>query len=160
MESNYENSLIWLRCTHMPSNTSSIIWECDPPITMQDIKRRSHIHDARPALWKISNFGQCVVFRWVCVSIRYSFVERAGTNAMHSLSFALCVGIFVHAQKCALSSTHECTRQKDARHSQSALHQRQTHAEHAGPTPETRGAHAVYSLYVCRLRCSEHLAHT
>ena len=65
---------------------------------------------------------------------------------MHSLPFALCVGIFVHAQKCALSSTHECTRQKDARHPQSALHQRQPHAERAGPTPDTSGAHAGYSL--------------
>ena len=42
------------------------------------VKAQSHIRDARPAHWKISNFGQCVVFRWLCVSIRYSFVERAG----------------------------------------------------------------------------------
>ena len=36
-----------------------------------------HMHDARPAHWKNSNFGQCVVIRWVCVDMRYSFVERA-----------------------------------------------------------------------------------
>ena len=49
---------------------------------------------------------------------------------MHSSSFVVCVGSCVHAQKCARSSTHECTRQKDASHAQSALDQRQTHADH------------------------------
>ena len=43
----------------------------------------------------------------------------------------------MHAQKCARSSTHD-----------------------AEPTPDTRGAHAGYSLYVRWLRSSEHLAHT
>ena len=58
-------------------------------------------------------------------------VRRARwTNAVHSSSFVVCVGIFVHAQNCARSSTHECTRQKDASHAQSALDQRPTHAGH------------------------------
>ena len=58
-------------------------------------------------------------------------VRRARwTNAVHSPSFVVCVGIFVHAQNCARSSTHECTRQKDASHAQSALDQRPTHAGH------------------------------
>ena len=48
------------------------------------------------------------------------------TNAEHSSSFVVCVGIFVHAQNCARSSTQECTRQKDASHAQSALDQRRT----------------------------------
>ena len=42
------------------------------------VKRQSHRHDARPAHWKSSNFGQFVVVRWVCVTMRYSCVERAG----------------------------------------------------------------------------------
>ena len=42
------------------------------------LKRQSHRHDARPAHWKSSNFGQCVVVRWVCVTMRHSCVERAG----------------------------------------------------------------------------------
>ena len=59
-------------------------------------------------------------------------VRRARwTNAMHSSSFVVCVGIFVHAQKCARSSTHEYT----------------------------RGAHAGHALCVRRLRSSAHLAH-
>ena len=37
---------------------------------------------------------------------------------------------------------------------------RQTRAERAGPTPHTRRTIAGYSLYVRRLRCSEHPAHT
>ena len=37
---------------------------------------------------------------------------------------------------------------------------RQTRAERAGPTPDTRRTLAGYSLYVRRLRCSEHPAHT
>ena len=69
---------------------------------------------------------------------------------MYSLSLAVSVAIFVHAQKCARSSTHECTRQKDAM---------QTCAERVGLTPDTRGANAGYSLCVRRLRSNEHLAH-
>ena len=64
------------------------------------------------------------------------------TNAMHSSSVVVCVGIFVHAQNCARSSTRECTRQKDASHAQSALDQRQTHAGH---TRSTRCACVVFS---------------
>ena len=102
-----------------------------------------------------------------------------------ALSFARCASAFVTRSSSALDQryafvvircvrrdfcactknvrgarTHECIRQKDTRHSQSALDQRQTRAERAGPTPDTRGAHAGYSLYVRRLRSSEHLAHT
>ena len=54
--------------------------------------------------------------------------------------------IFVHAQKCALSSTHE-----GGRH---------THAECAGPAPDTRGTHAGYSLCARRLMRREHPAQT
>ena len=52
-------------------------------------------------------------------------------------------------KKCARSSTH--------------LHARRTPytcTERVEPTPATRGAHAGYSLYVRRLRSSEHAAHT
>ena len=52
------------------------------------------------------------------------------TNAVHSSSFGVCVGIFVHAHNCARSSTHGCTRQKDAGHAHSAFDQRPTHARH------------------------------
>ena len=88
----------------------------------------------------------------------YALLVRRGrwTNARHSSSFVVCVGIFVHAQNCARSSTHECTRPKDARGAQSALDQRQTHAGH---TRSTRGAHAGHALCVRRLRPSAHLAH-
>ena len=37
---------------------------------------------------------------------------------------------------------------------------RQTFTEPVGPTPRTRGAHAVYSLHVRRLMSSEHLTHS
>ena len=62
---------------------------------------------------------------------RYALLVRRArwTNAEHSSSFVVCVGIFVHAQNCARSSTHECTRQKDASHAQSALDQRRTESE-------------------------------
>ena len=60
------------------------------------------------------------------------------TNAIHSSSLAVCVGLVVHAHKCARISTHECTRQKDARHAQTALDQRQTRAEH------TLGIHFMF----------------
>ena len=61
---------------------------------------------------------------------------------------------FCACTKCARSSTHECTRQKDDRDAQSALDQRQTHAghtrgtrgAHAGHTRGTRGAHAGHTL--------------
>jgi hypothetical protein len=77
-------------------------------------------HDPRTyILAKFGNVGQCVVVRWVCVSMRYSFVE----SAMHSLSFAVCVEKVVHAQKCRARWTN-------ARHAQSALDQRKTHAGH------------------------------
>ena len=54
--------------------------------------------------------------------------------------------IFVHAQKCALSSTHEGGRQ--------------TRAERVGPAPDTRETHAGYSLCARRLVRREHPAHT
>ena len=54
--------------------------------------------------------------------------------------------IFVHAQKCALSSTHEG--------------ERQTRAERVGPAPDTRGTHAGHSLHTRRLVRREHPAHT
>ena len=50
----------------------------------------------RPAHWKSSNFDKCVVVRWVCFRIRYSFVERAGPTLCFR-SRSLCVGIVVHA---------------------------------------------------------------
>ena len=61
-------------------------------------------------------------------------VRRARwTNAGPTLCIrrhSLCApGIFEHAQMCARSSTHETTRQRDARHARSALDQRQTYAE-------------------------------
>ena len=37
---------------------------------------------------------------------------------------------------------------------------RHTCTERAGPTPDTRRAHAGYSLHVRRLRSSAHVAHT
>ena len=71
-----------------------------------------------------------------CLSLdvrQHSLLVRRARWAygIYSLSFAVCVELFVHAQNCALSSTHECTHQKDARHARSALDQRQIHAEHS-----------------------------
>jgi hypothetical protein len=119
----------------------------------------SHIPEARPAHFNFGKFGKCWQFRPVrCRSLGVRqhalFVRREHcTKAMHSLSFAVCVEKVVHAQKCARSSTHE-------RRTRKTQERRQTRVERAGPTPDTRGAHAGYSFYVRRLRCSEHLAHT
>ena len=71
---------------------------------------------------------------------------------IYSLSFAVCVELFVHAQNCALSSTHECTRQKDARHARSALDQRQIHAE--------RSLGIRFMFVGWGVASSEHPAHT
>ena len=47
---------------------------------------------------KNSNFGQCVVLRWVCVNIRYSFVERAGPT-LCIRCHALCASRFLCMHK-------------------------------------------------------------
>ena len=80
-----------------------------------------------------SSFAGCAS---PCATRHHALLVRRArwTNAIHSSSFVVCVGIFVHAQKCARSSTHECTRQKDASYAQSALDQRQTHAGHMRST--------------------------
>ena len=96
------------------------------------LKSQSHRHDAQPAHWKSSNFCQCVVVRWVCVTMRYSCVERAGPTLCIRRRLVCASGFFVHAQKCARSSTHEFTRQRCA--------------ERAGPTPDTRAAPAEHTL--------------
>ena len=85
------------------------------------VKRQSHRHDARPAHWKSSNFGQCVVVRWVCVTMRYSCVERAGpTLCIRRRS--LCASGFLCMHKTVRGA-------------------RRTNV-HARRTPATRGAHA------------------
>ena len=66
----------------------------------------------------------------VCQHSLLVLVRRARwAYGIYSLSFAVCIEVFVHAQNCALSSTHESTRRKDARHARSALDQRQIRAE-------------------------------
>ena len=65
-----------------------------------------------------------------CAQHSLLFRRARWTKALHSSSFAVRTCMYVHAQTFARSSPHECTRQKDARHAQSALDQRQTHAEH------------------------------
>ena len=91
---------------------------------------------ARPAHWKFAMLGQCVVVRQACVIIRYSFVERAGPTLDQRYAFVVirCVRrfFFQHAQKCARSSTHECTRQRHARH---------TWNVNARPSPDIPGEH-------------------
>ena len=104
------------------------------------LKPQSHIHDSRPAHQKFIHFFQCVVMHSL-------LVRRArwanGIVRRHALRAST---IFVHAQKCALSSTHKGGRQ--------------THAECAGPAaaPDTRGTRAGYSLYARRLMRREHPA--
>ncbi|TNN78168.1 hypothetical protein EYF80_011673 [Liparis tanakae] len=71
----------------------------------------------------MTNFGSCVVVRSVCVSIRYSFVERAGPTLRAS------VFLCMHENVRRARRIH--VSQKDARHTQSTLDQRQAHAEHA-----------------------------
>jgi hypothetical protein len=93
----------------------------------------SHTHDARPAHLHFGQAWQFWPVRCLSLGVRQHLllIRRARwTNAMQFLSFAVCVKMCVHAQKCARSPTHECTHQADARHAQSALDQRQTHAEH------------------------------
>ena len=86
--------------------------------------------DARPAHGKFAILASALSF---AIGVRHHslLVRRARwTHAMHSSSFAVCVGFFEHAQQCARSSTHECTRQRHARRALSALDQHQTYAEH------------------------------
>ena len=82
------------------------------------LMRQSHIHDElkNQQFWSV----RCV--RWVCVSIRYSFVVRA--------AIVVCVGIVDHAQESARSS---CVN----------VHARRT--PDMRTTPATGRAHAGYS---------------
>ena len=82
--------------------------------------------------------------------MRYLYVERAAPT-LCIRCHAMCVsGFFACTKMCVeldawMNMPEGC----------------QTSAEPGvGPTPGTRGAHAGYSLYVRRLRSSEHLAHT
>ena len=111
------------------------------------IKHQSHRHDARPAHRKGSNLGQCVVVRWVCVTRRYSCVERAGpTLCIRRRSF--CASGFL--------SMHKKVRGARRMNVQG----RQRCAERAGPTPDTRGAHAGHTLGIRCVFVDWGLAHT
>ena len=80
----------------------------------------THTRRTARALKKFAILASALSFARLSVRQHSLLVRRARwTNAMHSLSFAVCVGIFVHAQKCARSSTHECIRKKDAIHTRS-----------------------------------------
>ena len=90
------------------------------------------------------NFGQWVVVRWLCVSVRYSFVERAEpTLCMRCHSLCASGLLCMHKNVRGARSTKVLTRRTPA--------MRRARWTNAGPTPDTRGAHAGYALYVRRL---------
>ena len=119
---------------------------------LTSVKRQSHRNDARPARWKSSNFGQCVVVRWVCVTMRYSCVERAGpTPCIRRRS--LCASGFL----CMHTTVRGARRMNvHARRTPAMRRARWTNARH---TRGTRGAHAGHALCLRRLRSSAHIAH-
>ena len=127
-------------------------WCLNMLLTMKcSIKRQSHRNDARPARWKSSNFGQCVVVRWVCVTMRYSCVERAGpTPCIRRRS--LCTSGFLCMHK-----TVRGPRRMNVHASRTPAMRRArwTNARH---TRGTRGALAGHALCVRRLRSSAHIA--
>ena len=96
------------------------------------LKRQSHRHDARPAHWKSSNFGQCVVVRWVCVVRASSALDQR---------YAFVVVRCVRRDFCAC--TKMCAELDAWMYTPEG---RQRCAERAGPTPDTRGAHAEHTL--------------
>ena len=127
-QDNNKQWLLTLKSSHTMTNTFWFLVMC-----------RSHIGDAQPAHWKISHFCQCVVFRWVCVSIRYSYVESAGPTLCIRCHSLCASGL--RRDFCAC--TKLCVKLDAWMYSPEG---RQTRAECARPTPGTRGAHAVYLL--------------
>ena len=116
------------------------------------VKRQSHRHDARPAHWKSSNFGQCVVVRWVCVTMRYSCVERAGPT-LCTRRRSLCASAFL----CMHKNVRGARRMNVlARRTPEMRRARWTNARH---TRGTRGTHAGHALCVRRPSSNAHLAH-
>ena len=73
------------------TNTSCITTSNDGATATNDTntscitRRQSHIHDSRPAHWKLSNVGQCVVVRWM----RLSFVTRSSSALDKRYAFAV-----------------------------------------------------------------------
>ena len=96
--------------------------------------------------------GQCVVVRWLCVTMRYSRVERAGPT-LCTRRRSLCASGFVCMHKTARGA-----RRMDvlARRTPAMRRARWTNARH---TRLTRGAHPGHALCVRRLRSSAHIAH-
>ena len=99
----------------------------------------SHIADARPTHGqRIENLPFWPVRRRALGVRHHALLMRRArwTNVLHSSSFALCVEIFCACSKlCAELDAWMYTPEG-----------RQSRAEHARPTPDIRGAHAVYSL--------------
>ena len=99
----------------------------------QPVMRQSHMHDERPArVLKMSQyyFGQCVVVRWVCVGMRYSYVERAGpTLCMRCHSLCASELLCMHKNVRGARRMNVLARRTPVMR-QSALDQRWTNARH------------------------------
>ena len=103
------------------------------------VKRQSHRHDARPAHWKSSNFGQCVVVRWVCVTMRHSCVERAGpTLCTRRCSFCASGILCMHKNVRGARRMNVLARRTPE--------MRRARWTNARDTRGTRGAHAEHTL--------------
>ena len=121
-------------------------------VSLCSLKARSHRGDAWGTHGRRMKNLQFGPVRCRSLGVRHHalLVRRARwANAGPALCIrrhSLCAsGFFEHAQKCAKSSTHECTRQRHARRALRALDQRQTCVERARPAPDIRGAHALYT---------------
>ena len=114
--------------------------------------------------WKLSSIGQSVIALRMRLSIRYSFVKRAGSiiRWIKSLvgSTHMCAFRMLHIKKMvqglAPPSRYVWRIYKPDKkgHARSTrLDKRQT----MSPTSETGRTHVRYWLYFCRLRCSTHI---
>ena len=104
------------------------------------------------ASYTCTTHGPCVVVRWVCVSMCYSFVERAGPTPCirrRSLCASGFLCMYTNVQGARRINVH-------ARRTPDMRRARWTNARH---TRGSRGAHAGHALCVRRLRSSTHLAH-